>query len=85
MTLDYAEAITMIKTLTKHGNSYALIIDRAILELLRIDPETPLELTTNGQSLVVSPVRADADQVKLEATLKELNNTFGDDLRRLAE
>ena len=75
----------MIKTLTKHGNSYALIIDRAILELLRIDPETPLELTTNGQSLVVSPVRADADQVKLEATLKELNNTFGDDLRRLAE
>jgi len=85
MTLDYAEAATMIKTLTKHGNSYALIIDRAILELLRIDPETPLELTTNGQSLVVSPVRADADQVKLEATLKELNNTFGDDLRRLAE
>ena len=85
MTLDYAEAATMIKTLTKHGNRYALIIDRAILELLRIDPETPLELTTNGQSLVVSPVRADADQVKLEATLKELNNTFGDDLRRLAE
>ncbi len=75
----------MIKTLTKHGNSYALIIDRAILELLRIDPETPLELTTNGQSLIVSPARGDIDQAELDATLKELNNTFGDDLRRLGE
>ena len=25
----------MIKTLTKHGNSYALVIDKPILELLR--------------------------------------------------
>lgn len=85
MTLNFAEAATMIKTLTKHGNSYALIIDRAILELLRIDPETPLELTTNGQSLIVSPARGDIDQAELDATLKELNNTFGDDLRRLGE
>jgi hypothetical protein len=28
----------MVKKLTKHGNSLALVIDRPILELLRIDP-----------------------------------------------
>ena len=32
----------MVKTLTKHGNSYALVIDRAILELLQMDPELSL-------------------------------------------
>ena len=28
----------MIKTLTKHGNSYALVIEKPILELLRNRP-----------------------------------------------
>ena len=31
----------MVKTLTKHGNSYALVIDRAILELLQMDLNAP--------------------------------------------
>ena len=33
----------MIKTLTKHGNSYALVIEKPILELLRVTPDTPFE------------------------------------------
>jgi hypothetical protein len=36
----------MVKKLTKHGNSLALVIDRPILELLRIDPKTPLDVST---------------------------------------
>ena len=43
----------MIKKLTKHGNSWALVIDKAVLELLNIDPETPLEIATDGQTLIV--------------------------------
>ncbi len=34
----------MIKTLTKHGNSYALVIDKPLMEILRITPDTPLEM-----------------------------------------
>ena len=45
----------MIKSLTRHGNSYALIIDRAILELLHLRPETPLELSTDGTALIIRP------------------------------
>ena len=33
----------MVKNLTKHGNSYALIIEKPIMELLNIEPETPLK------------------------------------------
>ena len=37
----------MIKKLTKHGNSLALVIDKGILELLEIDADTPISVTTD--------------------------------------
>ena len=49
----------MIKKLTKHGNSWALIIDKPVLDLLNINPETPLEITTDGQLLLISPMKDD--------------------------
>lgn len=45
----------MIKKLVKTGSSYALIIDKSIMELLNITPETPLEVTTDGKGLKVTP------------------------------
>ena len=45
----------MVKRLTKHGNSMALVIDRPILELLNIDSETPLEISTDGKQLIIAP------------------------------
>jgi len=75
----------MIKTLIKHGNSYALVIDRTILELLRVTPDTPLELTTDGDTLLVAPVRDAKRQRRLREALDKINRRYGDDLRRLAE
>lgn len=75
----------MVKTLIKHGNSYALVIDRAILELLRVDPDTPLQLTTNGDTLLISPVRDAKRQRQLGKSLEKINRRYGDDLKRLAE
>ena len=75
----------MIKTLIKHGNSYALVIDKPILELLRATPDTPLELTTDGETLMVSPIRDAKRQRKLRASLKKMNRRYGDELKRLAD
>jgi antitoxin component of MazEF toxin-antitoxin module len=75
----------VVKTLIKHGNSYALVIDKPILELLRATPDTPLELTTDGETLMISPVRDPARQKKLRASLDKMNRRYGDDLKRLAE
>lgn len=48
----------MIKTLVKHGNSYALVIDKPILELLNITPDIPLEISTSdGKTLTIAPTR----------------------------
>lgn len=75
----------MIKTLSKHGNSLALVIDRPILDLLGIEEDTQLEISTDGESLVVSPVRDKKRRKRFEAALAEVNERFGNALRRLAE
>ena len=75
----------MVKKLIKHGNSLALVIDKPILEMLQISADTPLELTTNGDHLMVLPVRDAERQEKLQASLDKINRRFGDDLKRLAE
>ena len=74
----------MIKKLTKHGNSWALIIDKPVLDLLNIDPETPLEITTDGQLLLISPVKDDKRKSSFKRALEETNRKFGSALKRLA-
>ena len=73
----------MVKTLTKHGNSLALVIDKPILELLKIDADTPLELRTNGRELIVTPAAVPDDA--LDNALREVNAEYGDVLRNLAK
>jgi antitoxin component of MazEF toxin-antitoxin module len=59
----------MKKKLVRHGNSFALVIDRAILELLHAKPESTFEIVTDGQSLLLTPIRTAAAERKLEAAL----------------
>jgi len=57
----------MKKQLIRHGNSYALVIDRPILELLEMSPGVPLKITTDGTSLILTPVTT-PETPKTEAT-----------------
>ena len=76
----------MIKTLTKHGNSYALVIDKPILDLLNIRPDTPLTVTTDGKSLLVSPDEGeDVDDDKFQEILDGINRRYAKAFKRLAE
>ena len=61
----------MIKTLTKHGNSLALVIEKPILELLGADAETPFDITTDGQALVLMPVKDDARRKAFKSALEK--------------
>ena len=59
----------MVKKLTAHGNSAALVIDKPIMELLHITMDTPLEISTDGRNLIVSPVTDPARDKKFRAAL----------------
>ena len=58
----------MVKKLSRIGNSLGVILDRPVLELLQIDENTPLEITTDGDVLMLRPVRGDKkDRVRASA------------------
>lgn len=76
----------MRKTLIKHGNSHALLIDKAILELLKIDPEsTQLEVATDGNVLVVTPIRDKKTQKELNEKLAKIDGRYGAAFKHLAD
>ncbi len=75
----------MIKKLTKHGNSLALVIYRSVLDLLKIDRETPLDISTDGQALIISPVRDVERLDRFQKALESANRKYGRALERLAE
>ncbi len=75
----------MVKRLTKTGNSLALVLDKPLLERLGIDEDTPLELSTNGDVLVVTPVRDRVRERKLKKALEEMDRQYGGVFKRLAE
>ena len=84
------EAIFMAlrKKLVKHGNSYALVIDKPILDLLDINVDEELELTVEGGKLEVSPVGAlELNGVRDEVMVafERVKARHADTFRRLAE
>ena len=75
----------MIKKLVAHGNSAALIIDKPILDILNVDMKTPLEITTDGRNLIVSPVIDGSREKKFRAALEKVNKVHGETLKKLAK
>ncbi|MHB1036006.1 MAG: AbrB/MazE/SpoVT family DNA-binding domain-containing protein [Pirellulales bacterium] len=75
----------MTKKLSKHGNSLALVIDRSILELLGIDEQTTLDISTDGKALLIVPAHDKRRRKRFQQALAACNEQYGEALKRLAE
>ncbi len=75
----------MIKKLTKHGNSYALIIDRGVMDLLQINEKTALYVTTDGTNLIVSPAQSEKRKRTVVSATEHSFDKFGKAYKNLAE
>ena len=75
----------MVKKLTKHGNSLALVIDRPILDLLKIEADTPLDISTDGRQLIVAPAQPSARREKFDAAQEWAHKQYGKAFRKLAD
>ncbi|MBI2093927.1 MAG: AbrB/MazE/SpoVT family DNA-binding domain-containing protein [Candidatus Omnitrophica bacterium] len=75
----------MVKHLTQHGNSAALVIDKAVLALLHITMTTPLELATDGRNLIISPLKDKRRSAQFKAALEAVNLRHAKTLKALAE
>ena len=75
----------MVKTLQKHGNSQALVIDKALMDAMGITPETPLQVTVSGNSLVITPTNVGVGRETVAQSIEKLRPRYGDMLKKLAE
>ena len=75
----------MIKKLSKRGDEFVLVLDRSMLEQLKIDEETALEVMVDGGALVVAPVENARRRRRFEEALAATNERYGETLRQLAE
>ena len=74
----------MIKKLCAVGNSLGLIIERPILELLDITKDTPLEVKTDGEALIIRPAKLSKKRRVQEST-KRMMAVHEETLRKLAQ
>jgi antitoxin component of MazEF toxin-antitoxin module len=74
----------MSKTLVKHGDDYAIVLDKALMETLGIRPDTPLDFATDGNCLIVAPSAMTRD-AKFRAAMDDTFKKYGRMLKRLAE
>ena len=75
----------MVKKLTRTGNSLALVLDKPLLEQLGIDENTELEISTNGDVVVVTPVRGRARERKFRKAVEKINRKYAGLFKRLSE
>jgi antitoxin MazE len=73
----------MRKKLSSIGNSLGLVIEKPILELLDIDKDTELEMTTDGARLIIEPIRL--RKRRLLASAKKAMDAHDATLRKLAK
>lgn len=86
----------MKKKLSRYGNSLALIIDKAILELLHITEDTVLHLKTDGKELIITPEANENDKKqakkkliskdpKLQKIVEDIMEEYAEDFKKLAD
>ena len=75
----------MIKTLTKHGNSAALVIERPILELLGANADTAFEIITDGRSLILTPVKDAGHSANVRKSMDRIGKRYAKSFEELAK
>ena len=67
------------------GNSVALVLDKAVLKAAGMDASTTVDVSTNGDVIVVTPVRKKTRAARLASALDEINERYAGVFKRLAE
>ena len=75
----------MEKRLTKTGNSLALVLDLELLEKTGITSETVLDVSSDGDVIVVTPKRSKARADKLRKAMVDADGRHAGVFRRLAK
>ncbi len=74
-----------MKKLQKYGNSYALVVDKALLEAAGLSPDTPLVIKVIDGGLTVAPANVGVGRERVGKLMDEVERDFGKALTRLSK
>jgi len=72
----------MTKKLIQHGNSLALVIDKPIMEMLKINNDTLFDLSTDGKNIILSPQVINNQGNDIMKSLEKINKKYGSVLKQ---
>jgi antitoxin MazE len=75
----------MITKLLKAGDSWAIPIDKDVMDSAKINPETLVDVSAKGDCIILAPIRDTEEQKKFEEALEKVNKNYGAMLQRLAD
>jgi antitoxin MazE len=73
----------MRKKLSAIGNSLGIVIEKPILELLDFNKDTELDMTTDGERLIITPVRK-GRRARVKGAIAEVMADHAGTFRKLA-
>lgn len=75
----------MTKNLVAIGNSLGIIIEKPILDLLKIGRDTPLEIRTDGERLIIEPAEVSEHTKRIKEASAWVIKNHVDTLKKLAQ
>jgi antitoxin MazE len=75
----------MIRKLSAVGTNLGLIIEQPILDLLDITTDTLLEIKTDGEALIIRPMKQPSRAERVLAAADEIMDAHDETFRKLAK
>jgi len=75
----------MMKKLTRTGNSVAIVLDKPILEAVGLTENAEVEVSTDGQIIIIAPKRDSARARKFRKSAEKINRKYAGLFKRLSE
>lgn len=72
----------LTKAMVKVGNSYAIVLDRTLMDLVGLSPDVPVNIQVNGQSLTIT---SSAASMPVDQAIDKVFSTHAEALRRLSK
>ena len=73
------------RKLVSVNGSLALVLDSGVLQILDIDESSVMRLSTDGDCLVVTPIRAKGRRRRFEQSLESVVNEYDSMLREMVD
>lgn len=75
----------MVKKLTRTGNSVAVVLDKALLEAANMDEDATVEVSTDGQVIIIAPVKTKKDADRFRLAEEWAHSRYAGAFKRLAK